>query len=369
MAIMLINNVVLDDFKQKMANINFAEYKSADIVASNSSYSVADGVAYIDISGMLVPKDDKMLDYFGIDYTSYESIQNQTIMADSDPAIKEIVYNVNTGGGYVDGVDYTAEIIKNTTKPTTATIFGMSASAGYYLSSQADKVEAVTIGSMIGSIGVAVNVTDFSSFYEQNGIKEYDLTNDDSTDKRPNISEDAGRRVIVDELNDIYAVFEERVITARGISADAIKSLNGRTVTARKALELGLIDNIKSLGVTQMNKQEETTVELSTVVEESVIADAKAEERNRIMGLLDIAGVSLSDEVKESIEANETDKDLAVKLIKNGAVAQEKKAVVATVELPAVDGGNLEDDFVDNDKLAEEKLDKIIAKTLGKRVK
>jgi ClpP class serine protease len=180
-----------------------------------------------------------------------DNIFQATRLADADPMVLEIQYHINSPGGYWDGLDYCAEAIKSTQKPTTAVIYTMAQSGGYYLASQADRIVAVTKGSSVGSIGVVVEVFDRTVEDGQKGITRHILTNRAITDKWPKPEEAAGRELIIDRLDQLYAIFENRVIEGRkkqvkGFSVETIRNLAGRTITAEKALVLGFIDGIRS---------------------------------------------------------------------------------------------------------------------------
>jgi hypothetical protein len=173
------------------------------------------------------------------------------------------------------------------------------------------------------------------------------LTNRDSPDKRPKAEEEEGRNSIIDRLDDLYRIFEQRAVEGRsknvkGFSAETVRSLAGRTVTAEKALELGLIDGILSekaggistnttRGVNTMKladflaanpgageeiasyaekelgmlpKAETDRVKTALAEARTGVADREAavqSDRERVLELLDLSGVQLSDSLRAAV--------------------------------------------------------------------
>jgi ClpP class serine protease len=285
-------------------------------------YSVKDGIACIVIEGTLTAKVHISDDLYG-DVTTYSDIELATRAADADPMVREIHYAINSPGGGWDGVDYCAEVIKTATKPTTAIVYSSAQSGGYYLASQADKVLAVTKGSLVGSIGVAAEIFDRTEEQGKKGIKRLIFTNSQSTDKRPDANTDAGAAVIQEELDALYAVFEGRVVEGRqqnikDFTAENVRQLKGRSVTAVRALEIGLIDGILSEEETKDEIIEATDtggiMTLQEFLAENVSAKAEYDalttsrqsyvevERGRVLEIITLSGVSVPAPAQKAIE-------------------------------------------------------------------
>jgi ClpP class serine protease len=315
--------------------IKAAVYAEREQDGERSWYEMReDGIANITIAGTLTAKRHVSDDLYG-DVTSYADIEQATRLADADPLVREIQYHINSPGGYWDGIDYCAETIKSAQKPTTAIVYTMAQSGGYYLASQADRIVAVTKGSSVGSIGVVVEVFDRTVEAGQKGITRHILTNRASTDKWPKPEEAAGRELIMDRLDQLYEIFENRVVEGRGkqvkgFSTKTIRSLAGRTVTAEKALALGLIDGIRSGDTGKDNTIREKGMKLAdylaanpdakdeiasyasgelgmlskTAVEVAVkagISEAVSADRVRIEELLMLSGVTISDTLRAAV--------------------------------------------------------------------
>lgn len=246
------------DFKDKISveklNLSTEEIKriSANIQNTREGkelYSISeDGTAYIPISGPLEPKPDPCAVMFDLDMTTYADIINATRAADSDDSVSQIVYNVDSPGGNVTGLFATADVIRNAQKPTKAVNHGLMASAAYALASQCDRIEGENISVETGSIGVVTEMVDYSGADEGRGVKRYVLTSKNAENKRPDVTTSDGRDKIIERLTALESVFIEYVAAGRNATTETITDNfgHGAIFTARKAVEIGMIDSIQS---------------------------------------------------------------------------------------------------------------------------
>jgi ClpP class serine protease len=216
---------------------------------TSNLYSVKDGVATIPVAGMLVQKVDICAAFFGETVTSYRFIQEATAKAKKDPAVKSIVYDINSGGGVVSGVDETAQMIRAVGKPTKSIVRDMAASAAYWIASATDEISIASNTAFIGSIGVAVEVINRDKADDKNGISRTVLTNTTSKGKRPNLATEDGQAILVDELNAIFDVFAESILIKRSdvLSREEIENLDGKVLIASEAVKYGLADSLDTL--------------------------------------------------------------------------------------------------------------------------
>jgi ClpP class serine protease len=169
---------------------------------------VAGNVAEISIDGVLTEKPDFLAWLFGGANTSYESIRAALASAQADASIKEIVLNVNSPGGNVNGLFETLAAIESTTKPMRVRA-SQAASAAYAIAASAGKIEAVGPASSFGSIGVA------TSIYVDDQV--VDIASTEAPNKRPDVTTDEGKAVIQAELDAIHELFADAI--ARGRAA------------------------------------------------------------------------------------------------------------------------------------------------------
>lgn len=220
-----------------------------------------EGTANIEVSGVLLNFVDFFDFFFDDPITTFGFIREAALRADEDPQVKKIRFNVSTPGGMVDGVDLTSHVIANLNKPTETVGFGMIASAGIWLFSQTDKIIASDPTVFFGSIGVAMTLIDRSKMREEMGIEIVELVNDDSPDKRPNLSTDEGRGIIIKELNDLFKIFVQRVAEGRKTTIQNVKKNFGKggVLIAADAQKVGLIDQVELQSSTMGSKSKSAT--------------------------------------------------------------------------------------------------------------
>ncbi len=331
-----------------------AELPKSPYYSTESSWYREDGEnAYIPVEGLLTQEIDlfSML-YFGEKQTSYKAIIDSIAKAESNSSIKNIYFEINSGGGYSDGMYSVLDAISSSSKNTFAVVGDYCCSAAYGIASQCGKIIARNNGSLFGSIGVAATFSDWSGFNEKMGVKEITLTNDDSTDKRPDIATDSGKQVYKEWLNDDFEVFFEYISNGRSknssaFSAEAVKSLKGRVVPAKKAVALGLADSIEknyiaSVGIksgsgenTSSAKKQFSEGEKMTLTEllssdqdakkehDAVVASASAvasdqavtAERTRMMNILTKGGVAMSATIADSLQSGKSFEQFAVAML------------------------------------------------------
>lgn len=208
------------------------------------------GEATIKIHGAVSADGPDMYDlYYGEAGLSYGELDEALMEAHETLGKGDTLFlDVDTPGGDASGVEYSAGLIAEIAKerPVVVVVTGMMASAGVWLCSGATEIRASGRSCVIGSVGVATTVTDWSEAYAKFGVKVYDLTNEESTDKRPDNSTEAGRQTTVDLLGEFYQLFIGAVVEGRAGKAtkEAIEALNGTVVLSDKALETGFIDSI-----------------------------------------------------------------------------------------------------------------------------
>ena len=218
----------------------------------SKSYRVDDtGTAHIDIVGQLTPKaqTDACGAYTADALTEYGHIAVATAAADADEYVNKIEYYIDSPGGYVDGLMPAVKAMREATKPTSAKVGGMAASAGYWLASQTDHITAMSDISRFGSIGVAVEEYDNTKMLENAGITRRVYTSTDAPHKRPDTSTEDGQLEVVGGLDDLHAVFAGQVAEGRGVDLATVNSDFGRggMFTAQEAMRRGMIDSIETM--------------------------------------------------------------------------------------------------------------------------
>ena len=266
-----------------------AEIDAIDFVAlsaigsddSDPAYTVANGVATIDVRGLLVPKTSS--DYRSWGVTGYANLADYIQQANDDYRVTSIVLDINSGGGYVAGLDIAAEAIYQSAKPIETFVSGDMYSAAYWLGSSTSKVTA-SQQSGIGSIGVFVIHSEQSKLLESEGEK-LSLFRSGKWKAAFNwfspLSAEEKTR-LQDGVDEAANLFFNHVAAQRGLEPKTVKEWEGDTFTAVKAKELGLIDEIAdSYSASTQTAQSNTNINPQseeTYVDELTKAQAKITE-------------------------------------------------------------------------------------------
>lgn len=212
---------------------------------SDKPFLHVEDVAIIPVLGSLLHRDS----YSSRRATGYDYIRHAFTAAMDDPAVKGIIFDVDSGGGHAMGNFELADVIYEgrSKKPSIAIIDGSAYSGGYSLASAAGRVVSIPSGGA-GSIGVVTLHADESGLMNKLGLN-YTLIHagEHKVDGHPFAPlPDSVRADIEASLNKTYDTFVKTVARNRGISEDAVRATEARTYRADDALSLGLIDAIMS---------------------------------------------------------------------------------------------------------------------------
>jgi len=208
--------------------------------------SVDSGLATITIKGPLVNMDNPMLRFFGV--TSYPEIRDALLSAVNDPEVKQILLEIDSGGGQVAGCDDTGNLIRavHKVKPVT-TYSDTMVSAAYWLGCSAGKVYS-SKAALVGSIGVIATFKEYSKQNEMEGVtvsviragKYKALANQNEP-----LSKEA-RAQIQAMADAAYEVFVEHVADMRGVDYATCdkKMADGQEFIGQAAADVGLTDGI-----------------------------------------------------------------------------------------------------------------------------
>ncbi len=186
-----------------------------------------------------------------LDFTilSSESIVRQFKKYGEDKSIKGIILKVNTPGGGVAASQEMYEIIKKTRdagKPVIVSISSLGASGGYYASCGGTIIVADP-GSLVGSIGVIINLMNFKDLAEKIGITETIIKSGELKDAGSPFRElnEKDREYFQNIVDDSFDQFLDVVSKERKIDKEKLKQYaNGRVFTGRQGKEIGLVDSL-----------------------------------------------------------------------------------------------------------------------------
>lgn len=222
------------------------------------SYSVDNGTATIKVRGLLIPQ--ARHDY-GDSVTGYDVISGYLQQASDNQMVNSIVLDIDSQGGYAQGLSQVIEQIDGLTKPIRAYVSGNAYSAGYWLASSTEHITA-TKNSGVGSIGVMVQHVEESERLKKEGLKITTFVSgiwkDFFSSTRPLTEQESQR--IQKNIDESASTFFNFVAYKRGLDVATVADWQGDAFNATKALEMGLIDSIKSGSTrTATNPQVPTT--------------------------------------------------------------------------------------------------------------
>ena len=168
-----------------------------------------------------------------------------------DDGIKAIVVRLESPGGVVAASQEIYDQLRKVRaegKPVVASMGGIAASGAYYVACGADSIVA-NPGTLTGSIGVIMTFPNTQELFKKIGIDMQVVKTGEFKDigsmSRPLTPEE--RQLLGDVIGDVYDQFVTVVATERRLDVEAVKRIaDGRILTGRQALKLGLVDRLGS---------------------------------------------------------------------------------------------------------------------------
>lgn len=277
-----------------------------DFVAKGPSITKTLGeTARITVSGVLTKRPSLMARLFGGGNTTYPDISSALFAAEADPKVSDIVLEISSPGGSVDGLFELIADMQGIKKPM-KTEASKATSAAYAIASQTSEIVATGPASSFGSIGVAVDATVYS--------EDVSITSTKAPKKRPDLKTEEGRAVVREELDALHDLFVDAIASGRGVSADKINAKfgEGAVLLAGEALKRGMIDSINTkqpAAATGGKKREARSMDLQTLkaqhpsVYAAAVQEGRDQERDRVMAHLTMG--QASGDMKTAIDAAE----------------------------------------------------------------
>ncbi|ENF2693928.1 S49 family peptidase [Escherichia coli] len=215
--------------------------------APESGYDILEGIAIIPVHSTLVQKLGTLRPYSGM--TGYDGIRRNFLTALNDPDVKGICLDIDSPGGEVAGCFDLVDTIFacRGQKPVHAILSESAYSAAYALASAADRILVPRTGG-VGSVGVIYVHCDMSRQMKDEGLNVTIITcgsrKAETSPLRP-LSE-AAQAALQADTDAAGTLFIETVARNRGISADAVRALEARTLRADEGVQAGLADDVMS---------------------------------------------------------------------------------------------------------------------------
>ncbi len=222
--------------------------RPGDRQAISQGYSTTDnGVAMIRIRGSMMKFVSSLTNG-----TSSVLTRRALRQAARDPDVAGILLVIDSPGGTVSGTMDLATDVRDTAKqkPTFAFVDDLTASASYWVASQATKIYANAPTALVGAIGTYMVLEDHSKRAEQLGIKVHVIKAGEHKGvgvPGTAVTDDqvAHMQSIVNSANDqfLFGVRSGRRMGTRQLNTVA----DGRIFAAKEAASMGLIDGVRSL--------------------------------------------------------------------------------------------------------------------------
>jgi signal peptide peptidase SppA len=178
--------------------------------------------------------------------TASEDLVYWIEQAEADDAIKAILLEIDSFGGYPVAAEEVEHALKRAQKHSVAQIREYGDSAAYWAATGADVIFA-SENSDVGSIGITSSYLEYSGMNVQEGIKYVSLSTgkfkDAGSEDKPLTEEE--RQYFMRDLEILHDNFVKTVAENRDLDIEKVRALaDGSSSLGRMALENGLIDKI-----------------------------------------------------------------------------------------------------------------------------
>lgn len=205
--------------------------------------------------------DSKTLSMFAGDGVGVLQIEgaiddSQTVLAELKrfkdmPWVKAIVVRIDSPGGAVAPTqEIFQEILRSKKqKPFIASMGGMATSGGYYIAAACDNIIA-NPGTLTGSIGVIMQLTNVEELMKKVGVRGVNVKsgpNKDIGSPFQPLSPEA-REILQSLVDNVHSQFVAAVAKGRSMEEAQVRKLaDGRIYSGAQAQQLGLVDQFGTL--------------------------------------------------------------------------------------------------------------------------
>lgn len=227
---------------RELSDLEAVRTRAGEPAGETRGTAIRDDAAIIPITGPIFRRANLFARISGA--TSIELLARDFQAALDNPAVRRIVLEIDSPGGEVSGINEFAELVYSAraTKPITAYIGNLGASAAYWIAAAASEI-VIDATAIVGSVGVvAAMPTD-----RPDG--ELEFTSSQSPNKRPDVQTSAGRSQVQSLIDATADVFIDAVAQYRGVSRRTVMTDfgGGGMLVGAAAVKAGMADRIGSL--------------------------------------------------------------------------------------------------------------------------
>lgn len=216
-------------------------------VNTNAPVILGDKIGLININNVIGGESSS-----SIFEASRPSFLVQLRSAAKDPEIKALVLRIDSPGGSAGTSQELYQTVLRISEkgiPVVVSMGDIAASGGYYVAAGADYIFA-NGATITGSIGVIMEFVNFQELYDKIGV-EFEVVKSGEFKDSGNANRSLTARELElysDLIYDTWDQFVSDIVTARGLDREAVEAIaDGRILSGRQALEVGLIDELGGL--------------------------------------------------------------------------------------------------------------------------
>jgi len=209
-------------------------------------------VGVVQLVGAIVPGESRELPVplplVGQHLAGHETVARAFRAAERDPAVKAVVFHVDSGGGSAIASELIWREVARVQrrKPVVVHMGNVAGSGGYYVACGARQIVAGAT-TITGSIGVVAGKLTVRGLYERLGLHREVVARGATAAMPSAFTEFTDREwaSLRGWMQEIYGRFTGRVAEGRRQEAGRVEALaRGRVYTGRQALALGLVDAV-----------------------------------------------------------------------------------------------------------------------------
>ncbi len=196
-------------------------------------------VGIVRVEGPIIPRGSAFTRASGI--VSADALSSDLDAMASDPSISRVCMVFDSPGGAVTGVSELAAQIEGFEKPIVSYVYGMAASAAYWLAAATDEIISANTGT-VGSIGTVMTV------HSDKGAGRVKIISAQSPRKQADPETDDGRASYQEIVDAMADVFIDSVAQYRGTTREDVLEHYGRggVVMPEAAQAAGMIDGVST---------------------------------------------------------------------------------------------------------------------------
>lgn len=178
-----------------------------------------------------------------------DTIIAQLKQAREDPAVDAVVLRINSpGGSSAAAQEIGVEIgrLREAGKTVVASMGDTAASGGYWVAALADRIVA-NPSTTTGSIGVIIQYSNYEELYRKAGVELHVIKSGPHKDMGSAAREmtETEKELLQAMVDDVYEQFVDVVAAGRKMEPARVREIaDGRILTGRQALDLGLVDTL-----------------------------------------------------------------------------------------------------------------------------